>query len=461
MIADLLFSINDVMAGFSIQTITFMMFGSLLFLLALGLPVAFACGAVGVVFTAIMQGPFAINLTAVKIFSMMMNYLLSAIPLFIFMACILERSGLIEVIYEAIYQWLGGLKGGVAIATVAACSLLAAMVGVIGASIVTMGVIALPEMLKRKYDKFIACGSICAGGTLGILIPPSVMLIIYGLVDNSSIGRLYAGAFGPGLLLSFLFMIYIFIRCTINPTLGPPVPQEERVPLKERINLLWGLIPPAILIFLVLGTIFAGIASATEAAGVGCTGAIIVAYIRRSMSIKKLIQASEATLKSSAMVLWTMFGANVFVSLYIMIGGGRFVTDVLMGSGLSPWTVVFIMNGILIFLGAFIDWTGIIMLCVPIFGPIVRALAPELGILPQEAGIWFGVLFATNLQISFLSPPFGYALFYLKGVAPPNISTLDIWKSVFPYMALQIIGTAITMFWFPLSLWLPSVLVSG
>ena len=452
MISDLLLSINDVMAGFSIQAITFMMFASLLFLLALGLPVAFACGAVGVVFTAIMQGPYALNLTTVKTFTMMVNYLLSAIPLFIFMACILERSGLIEVIYEAIYQWMGGLKGGVAIATVFACSLLAAMVGVIGASIVTMGVIALPEMLKRRYNKLIACGSICAGGTLGILIPPSVMLIVYGLVDNSSIGRLYAGAFGPGFLLSGLFMVYVWIRCTINPTLGPPVPKEEQIPFKDKVKLLYGLIAPGILIFLVLGTIFLGIASATEAAAVGCAGAIIISYARRSMSIKKLIQASEATLKSSAMVLWTMFGANVFVSLYIMIGGGRFVTDVLMGSGFSPWTIIIIMQVILIFLGAFIDWTGIIMLCVPIFGPIVR----KLGFDP----VWFGVLFATNLQISFLSPPFGYALFYLKGVAPPNISTLDIWKSAFPFMGLQIIGTAITMFWFPLTMWLPSVLIT-
>ena len=446
---DLLFSINDVMAGFSISTVTFMMFGSLLVLLALGLPVAFACGAIGVLFTAIMQGPFAVNLVSTRIFGQMMNYLLTAIPLFIFMACILERSGLIEVIYEAIYQWMGGLKGGVASATVAACSLLAAMVGVIGASIVTMGVIALPEMLKRKYDKYIACGCICAGGTLGILIPPSVLLIIYGLVDNSSIGRLYAGAILPGLLLSSLFIIYVTIRCWINPVLGPPVPMDERLSLKERIGLLWGLIPPGILIFLVLGTIFVGIASPTEAAGVGCFGAIVLAYMRRSMTIKKLVQASEATLKSSAMVLWTMFGANVFVGLYVMIGGGAFVTDVLLGSGLGRWGILLVMNGILIFLGAFIDWTGIIMLCVPIFGPIVR----ELGFDP----IWFGVLFATNLQISFLSPPFGYALFYLKGVAPPDISTLDIWKSAMPFIALQTIGTALVMIFPIIALWLPSI----
>jgi len=456
---ELLFSINDAMASVSIQAITFMMFGTLIFFLALGLPVAFACGAVGVIFTAILQGPFAINLVSTRIFGMMMNYLLTAIPLFIFMACILERSGLIESIYEAIYQWLGGFKGGVAVATVMACSLLAAMVGVVGASIVTMGVIALPEMLKRKYDKFIACGSICAGGTLGILIPPSVMLIVYGLVDNSSIGRLYAGAFGPGILLSLLFMIYVYIRCAINPVLGPPVPKAEQLPLKERINLIWGLIPPAILIFLVLGTIFLGIASATEAAGVGCTGAIIIAYIRRSMTMKKLVQAAEATLKSSGMVLWTMFGANVFVSLYVMVGGGTFVTDMLIGSGLGAWGIIIVMQLVLIFLGAFIDWTGIIMLCVPIFGPIVRSIAPELGMLPQDAAIWFGVLFAVNLQISFLSPPFGYALFYLKGVAPPNISTLDIWKSAIPFMGLQLLGVIITMFWFQLSLWLPSKLV--
>jgi tripartite ATP-independent transporter DctM subunit len=433
----------------SIEWITILMFGSLFFLLGLGLPVAFACGSVGVIFTAFLQGAAAVNIVPTRIFGLMTNYLLAAIPLFIFMACILERSGIIEDLYELVYQWFGALKGGVASATIVACTLLAAMVGVIGASEVTMGVIALPQMLKRQYDKFIACGSILAGGTLGILIPPSVMLIVYGLVDNSSIGRLYAGAILPGLMLAGMFIVYVTIRCYIKPSLGPPIPIEERLPMAKKVRLLGRVVAPGILIFLVLGTIFTGIAAPTEAAGVGAGGAIILTLIQRKLTWRSLVQAAESTLKSSAMVMWTIFGANVFVGLYVMVGGGRFVTDLLLGSGLGPWGILIIMQFILIFLGCFIDWVGIIMLCVPIFGPIIR----QLGFDP----IWFGVLFATNLQISFLSPPFGYALFYLKGVAPPEVSTTDIWKSSVPFIGLQVLGVILVMIFPQIILFLPDV----
>ena len=434
----------------SIEWITITMFGSLFFLLGLGLPVAFACGSVGVIFTAFLQGPAAVNLVSTRIFGLMTNYLLAAIPLFIFMACILEKSGIIEELYELVYQWVGALKGGVASATVMACNLLAAMVGVIGASEVTMGVIALPQMLKRGYDKYIACGSILAGGTLGILIPPSVMLIVYGLVDNSSIGRLYAGAIGPGLMLAALFIGYVTVRCYMNPKLGPPVPKEDRLPLNVRIKLLLRIIPPAILIFLVLGTIFTGIAAPTEAAGVGAAGAIVLTAIQGKLKWKGVVGAAEDTLKSSAMVMWTIFGANIFVGLYVMVGGGRFVTDLLLGTGLGRWGIIFIMQGILIFLGCFIDWVGIIMLCVPIFGPVIR----QLGFDP----VWFCILLAVNLQTSFLSPPFGYALFYLKGVAPPDIKTTDIWKSIVPFVALQVCGVALVMIFPQIILYIPSLL---
>jgi tripartite ATP-independent transporter DctM subunit len=362
---------------------------------------------------------------------------LAAIPLFIFMACILERGGLIGEIYEMVHHWVGWLKGGVATASVGACTMMAAMVGVIGASEVTMGVIALPEMLKRRYDKYIAAGSILAGGTLGILIPPSVMLIVYGMVDNSSIGQLYAGAFLPGFLLASLYILYITIRCYINPRLGPAIPKEERLPITGKLKKSLPIIPAGILIFLVLGTIVTGIAAPTEAAGVGATGAIILTAISGKLKWKGIVEACENTLKSSAMVLWTMFGANIFVALYVMVGGGRFVTDVLLGSGLSKWVILWIMQLMLIFLGCFIDWVGIVMLTVPIFGPIIR----QLGFDP----IWFGVLFAVNLQMSFLSPPFGYALFYLKGVAPPEVSTTDIWRSAAPFLALQFIGLVLCM----------------
>lgn len=434
----------------SIELITILMFGALFVLLGLGLPVAFSCGTVGVVFTAILQGPSAVNIVPTRIFGLMVNYLLAAIPLFIFMACILERGGLIAQIYEMVHNWVGFLKGGVATATVGACTMMAAMVGVIGASEVTMGVIALPEMLKRKYDKYIAAGSILAGGTLGILIPPSVMLIVYGMVDNSSIGQLYAGAILPGFMLASLYAAYITIRSYINPRLGPPIPKEERLPLSGKLKMTLPVIPAGILIFLVLGTIYTGIAAPTEAAGVGAAGAMLITFVQGKLKWKGIVEACENTLKSSAMVLWTMFGANVFVALYVMVGGGEFVTEVLVGSGLNRWVILWIMQLILIFLGCFIDWVGIIMLCIPIFGPIIR----KLGFDP----IWFGVLFSVNLQMSFLTPPFGYALFYLKGVAPPEISTTDIWRSAAPFIGLQFVGLVLCMAFPEIILILPKLL---
>jgi len=421
----------------SIELITILMFGSMLLLLLMGLPVAFSCGTVGIIFTVILQGPSAVNIVPTRIYGLMVNYLLDAIPLFIFMACILERGGLIAEIYEMVHQWLGWLKGGVALASVAACTMMAAMVGVIGASEVTMGVVAFPEMLRRRYDKYMAAGSILAGGTLGILIPPSAMLIVYGMVDNTSIGQLYAGAFLPGFLLAALYMVYIYVRCWINPTMGPSIPKEERLPFSGKLKLSMPIFPVAVLIFLVLGTIVIGIAAPTEAAGVGCAGAFVILAIQRKLKWKGVVEACENTLKSSAMVLWTMFGANVFVALYVMVGGGAFVTDTLIGTGLSRWGIMWIMQFMLIFLGCFIDWVGIVMLTVPIFGVIIR----KLGFDP----IWFGVLFTVNLQMSFLSPPFGYALFYLKGVAPPEIATTDIWRGAMPFLGLQFLGLVLCM----------------
>jgi tripartite ATP-independent transporter DctM subunit len=422
----------------SIELLTILIFGTMVLFLFLGLPVAFSCGVTGIIFTAIIRGPEAVNIVPTRIFGLMVNYLLDAIPLFILMANILERSGIIEDIYHMVYHWLGWLKGGLATATVAACTMMAAMAGVVGATEVTMGLIALPQMLNRKYDKFIALGCILGGGTLGILIPPSVMLIVYGMVDNCSIGQLYAGAFLPGFLLAGLYILYITIRCYIKPELGPPVPKAERKDFIGLLKVLTPIIPASILIFLVLGTIIVGVAAPTEAAGVGCLGAWIIAVMKGRMSWKSLLQAAESTIKASAMVFWSLFGANIFIALYIMVGGGDFVSAMLLGSGFEPWMIIWIMMIILIFLGCFIDWVGIIMLTVPLFGPIIR----KLGFDP----IWFGVLFAVNMQMAFLSPPFGFSLFYLKSVAPPEVSTVDVWKSAFPFLALQFVGLVLCMY---------------
>jgi tripartite ATP-independent transporter DctM subunit len=436
----------------SIEWITLLMFGSLLLVLILGMPVAFACGSIGMIFTITLLGPSGASLGIVRTFTLMNNYLLAAIPLFIFMAAILERSGIMEELYEVIYRWMGGIRGGVASATVVACTILAAMVGVIGASETTMSMIALPEMFKRGYNKRLAMGAVLAGGTLGILIPPSVLMIVYGLVANESIGQLYAGSFLPGFLLSGLYIAYITIRCLIRPEMGPAVPLEERISFVQKLMIARGIVVPMILVVLVLGIMFAGIASPTEAAGVGAFGSIVIVTLQRKFSWTKLYQACENTLKATSMVLWTIFGANLFVALYVAVGGANFVEDSLLGSGLGRWGVLLFMQVILLFLGCFLDWVGILMLCVPIFVPIIK----KLGFDP----IWFGVLYSVNMQISFLSPPFGYALFYLAGAVGPRlgITTREIWWSAIPFIALQVIGLALCIIFPQIILWAPQML---
>jgi tripartite ATP-independent transporter DctM subunit len=436
----------------SIETTTILMFGSLLTALLVGMPVAFACGGIGMIFTVWLLGPSAASLGVVRTFTLMNQYLLAAIPLFIFMAAILERSGIMEELYEVIYRWMGGLRGGVASATVVACTLLAAMVGVIGASETTMSMIALPEMFKRGYDRKLAMGAILAGGTLGILIPPSVLMIVYGLVANESIGQLYAGSFVPGLLLSGLYVLYITIVSWIWPHMGPAVPKEERISFVAKLKLARGIVVPMLLVALVLGVMFVGIASPTEAAGVGAAGSIVIVTFQRKFSWLKLYQACENTLKATAMVLWTIFGANLFVALYVAIGGAKFVEDSLLHSGLPKWGIIFFMQAILLFLGCFLDWVGILMLTIPIFVPIIKGLGFD--------PIWFGVLFSVNLQISFLSPPFGYALFYLAGTVGPRlgVTTREIWWSAIPFIMLQLIGLICCMLFPEIILFLPRLL---
>ncbi|MEP3430877.1 MAG: TRAP transporter large permease subunit [Roseibium sp.] len=442
-----------------IEWLTLIMFGSLLVLLMAGLPLAFVTGGLACVFLFLLGDERALNIVPSRIFPLMTNYQISAIPLFIFMASMLERAGIINEMFDVIYKVLGGVKGGLAAATIIASTILAAMVGVIGAAVVTMGIIALPAMLKRHYDPKIAMGSIMAGGTLGILIPPSILAIIYAVVAEQSVGELFIGAVVPGLLLSGMYILYVIISCTINPDKGPPIPEEERIPLKEKIRLLSNMSAPIALIIIVLGVIFTGVATPVEAAGIGTFGAIIVAAIHRNLSWQTLREASLTTLKASAMVIWIMFGATIFVGLYVLEGGQQFVQGALVATGLGPWGILIIMQVVLVVLGMFLDWVGILLLCVPIFVPIIKALgAASFGLdNPDDLVLWFGVLYLVNMQMSFLSPPFGYALFYLRGVAPPEIPMTDIFKSALPFLALQIVGLVLCMMFPGIITWLPSL----
>ena len=437
--------------------LTLIMFGSLLVLLAAGLPLAFVTGGLACVFLYLLADAKTLNILPSRIFPLMTNYQLSAIPLFIFMAAMLERAGVIKDMFDVIYKLLGGLRGGLASATIIASTMLAAMVGVIGAAVVTMGIIALPAMLRRRYDPKIAMGSIMAGGTLGILIPPSILAIIYAVVAEQSVGELFIGAVIPGLMLSGFYILYVTVRCYINPKLGPPIPVAERVSARMKLSLLRQMSAPIILILVVFTVLFSGAATPVEAAGIGTFGAFIVAALHLKLNWQTVREACLTTLKATSMVIWIMFGATIFVGLYVLEGGQQFVTNAIFATGLGPWGVLILMQIILIALGMFLDWVGILLLCVPIFIPIVRGLGAQFFGLdgPSDLILWFGVLYLVNMQMSFLSPPFGYALFYLRAVAPAEIPMSDIFKSALPFLALQVLGLAFCMLFPELILWLP------
>jgi len=440
--------------------LTAIMFGSLIFFLMAGLPLAFVTGGLGVVFLYIFGDLEMINILPSRIFPFMTDYQLSAIPLFIFMASVLAAAGMIEELFDVVYKVLGGLKGGLATATIIASTILAAMVGVIGACEVTMGIIALPAMLKRKYNPEMACGSILAGGTLGILIPPSILAIIFAVVAQQSVGELFIGAFFPGFLLSGMYILYVTARSYMNPDFGPALPIDERVDIREKIRLLRGIIAPIILVILVLGAIFSGIATPVEAAGIGTFGALVVAAFARKLTWTNIYDAAITTLKASTMVLWIMFGASIFVGFYIVNGGQEFVTASLLGTGLGPYGIMLITMILLVILGMFLDWVGILLLAVPIFAPLMRTLAFDglwglPGVNPADVSLWFGVVYMVNMQMAFLSPPFGYALFYLKSVSPPHITMGTIFRAAVPFLILQAIGLALVVIFPEIILWLP------
>lgn len=457
-----LFRTAGMLAEVDIANLTWLMFGTLFVALMMGLPLAFVTGGLGVVFIYLVGDQAMLNLIPSRIFPMMTNSDLAAIPLFIFMASMLERAGLIEEMFDVVYKWMGGLNGGLAAATILASTILAAMVGVIGAAVVTMGIIALPAMLKRNYSPEIALGSIMAGGTLGILIPPSILAILYAVVAQQSVGELYLGSIVPGILLSSMYLFYVLFRSWLNPNLGPAIPVEERISLKEKVLLLRNLIAPLFLVFIVLGLLFGGIATPVEAAGIGSFGAILVAMMHKRFSLKGLQDASVGTAKASAMVLWIIFGASIFVGFYILQGGQTFITETILSTGLSSYGILFLMMVLLVILGMFLDWVGILLLAVPIFVPIIKSLTFDglFGLPPvpgDKVALWFGVLYLVNMQMSFISPPFGYALFYLRGVCPPEISMATIFKSALIFLGLQTIGLILCVLLPGLVTFLPSL----
>ena len=440
--------------------LTALMFGSLALLLALGLPLAFVTGGLACLFLFVFGDARALNIIPSRLYPLMTDYQLTAIPMFIFMASMLERAGIIEELFDMVYKMLGGLRGGLASSTVIASTLLAAMCGVIGATEVTMGLIALPAMLRRKYDRSIACGSILAGGTLGILIPPSILAILFAVVAQQSVGELFVGAVIPGLILSALYIAYISLRCGLNPALGPALPSAERATTAEKMRLLKNLAAPIALVAIVLGVIFTGVATPVEAAGIGSFGAMAVSAMHRRLTFANIRAAAVSTMKVTGMVLWIIFGATLFVGFYIFNEGQDFVNRSILATGLGPYGILILMMFILVVLGMFLDWVGILLLAAPIFVPLVKSLAfggvfGFAGVAPEDVALWFGVVYMVNMQMSFLSPPFGYALFYLKSVAPPDVTMAQIYKSSLPFLGLQAVGLALCIVFPEIILWLP------
>ncbi|OGK76987.1 MAG: C4-dicarboxylate ABC transporter permease [Candidatus Rokubacteria bacterium GWC2_70_16] len=436
----------------TIEWITVLMILSFMAILAAGLPLAFATGAVAVIFALLLFGPSSLNLIVSRVFTLMGNYVLVSVPLFILMACILERAGVAEDLFQAVHVWSGRLRGGLAVAVIISCAIMAAMVGVIGAEVVTMGVVALPAMLSRKYDKDLALGSICAGGGLATLIPPSVVFIMYGLTAGVSVGQLYMAGVVPGLLLAGLYIAYIVTRAHLQPHLAPPASAEELgMPLSAKLRLLRGLILPGLVAGGVLGSLYAGLATPTEAAGVGCLGALVAAAVHRRLTWENITRAVVDTTRVTCMLYWLFFGASTLIGVYTLAGGTNFMKQAITALPIGPWGILALMMLIWVILGCLIDWIGILLLTAPIFVPIIESLGFN--------SIWFGVLFCMNMQISYLSPPFGPAAFYLKGVTPPDITVGDIFHSIWPFMALQVVALISVMAFPQLALWLPSMMI--
>lgn len=423
--------------------------GGLLVGLLTGFPMAFTLSSSAIITALIFFGPQTLPFIATNVFGMMSSMVLIAMPLFILMACLLEKSGVAEDLYAFMYQALGPVRGGLSMGTVLICAIIAAMSGVSTTAVVTMGIIALPIMLKQGYHKSIAIGPILAGGALGLLIPPSISLIVYGMVARVSIGKLFAGGIVPGFILVFMFMMYIGIRSYLQPNYAPALPKEKRVSKKELLILAKGLILPLGVVGAVLGTIFAGIASPTEAAAVGVAGALISAVINRKLSWEMLSGAAMRTMGVTGMVMWILFGATCFTSIFFRTGGQDLISELLLSFN-NPVLIFGFILLVLIVLGFFLDEITQVMITVPVFLPIIV----ELGYDP----VWFGVLFMTQVQMDYLTPPFGFTLFYMKGVAPPEVSMGDIYRSILPFVLIQLVIVIFILLYPEIVLWLPNLL---
>ena len=521
----------------------------LIFLLAIGKPLGFASAFLALVVMVMKFEPTLLSdplsfgsgiltgrpgtgplyILTQKIFDLLTEYVLISVPLFIFMAALLERSGIAKEMYNSLNFWLSRVRGGIAIITSLMAVILAAMSGIIGGEVVLLGLVALPQMLRLGYDKNLAIGTICASGSLGTMIPPSIVLVIYGLITETSIKSLFTGSFIPGFMLASFIIIYIIVRTQLNPSLAPMREPEEGDPTgrvkaglfgafltimltalvslfllrnlfltltganmnlleheeplflgmtyhlpylagaviagiaillfgfgKERARLGWfhgkGLAAPLVVIGIVMGSIYGGVTGITEAAGMGAFAVFMIAVLRREASVNLVWDSLLRTLKSTGTIIWVTVGAAALSGAYTLAGGPTYIAELIVGADMPTFLVLLIMMLILLFMGAFMDWVGIVLLIIPVFLPIVQRLPiEEIGLIgqldPHHVAIWFGVLFCMNMQVSFLSPPFGPAAFYLKSVAPANISLTDIFRAFLPFICLQLAALSVLLIW--------------
>ena len=534
-----------------IGTISLVLLLGLMLLLAIGMPLGMASAILAVLVLVMKFEPMLLldpttfgdglltrkfgtgplNILAQKIYGLLTDYVLISVPLFIFMAALLERSGIAKDMYASLNVWLSSARGGIAIVTSIMAVIMAAMSGIIGGEVVLLGLIALPQMLKLGYNQNLAIGTICASGSLGTMIPPSIVLIIFGLITETSIKALFTAAFLPGFMLASFFIVYIIIRTQLNPDQAPlPEPQpgdpqgaekwklfgafmsiivggfsaalllrvlfftvtgqnvyEEGVDLIaygtadyipwfsaytaislaliffafgiERAKIGWemgkGLVAPIVVIGVVLGSIYGGISGITEAAGMGVVAVLIIAVFRGEASFDLVWESLMRTLKSTGTIIWVTIGAAALAGAYTIAGGPQYVADLIVGLDVPTMGILLLMMVILLFMGAFLDWVGIVLLIIPVFLPIVQRLPiEEIGLIgelqPKYLAVWFGVLFCMNMQVSFLSPPFGPAAFYLKSVAPAHISLTDIFKGFLPFIGIQILALTVLLIWPPI-----------
>ena len=444
-----------------IATISLAIVVALLLLMMTGMPLGIVTLIISVVCALLFYGNTGMYLVSVNAMDLLEKYPLGAVPFFVLMASILERAGIAQDLFDAMSIFAGGLRGGVALQTTIVAVILAAMSGVMGGEIVMLGLVALPQMLRLGYDRKLTIGLICAAGALATLIPPSIVMIVYGLSANVGIGDLFSAGFIPGLMLATFYVTFVLIRCNLNPTLAPTAAEiAQRTGEQTRLgrHQVTAVVLCVLLIFCVMGSIYAGITSVTEAAAVGVFGAILVAAVRFRFNYALLRDCLANTMAVVGTIIWLILGAVAFVGLYNLIGGADFMRDLIKGAGLGPLGTIFVMMAILVVLGTFMEWIAIIFITVPVFAPVVRDLAPALGMAPEWAAVWFGVLFVMNIQIYFLSPPFGPACFWLKSVAPKDVTLQEIFISVLPFIALQIIGMLLVMFFPQIALWMPQAL---